>query len=186
MGRAQIDMENGLHPKISRTLIDNSSSVPMWQKSNADPTARRVSVREELEYKIGPRGAGGPRIEVAPKNVQGKIDLFKRWLAVTQRRGKMRPDFYVFQNEDNVNFIKEIEHYRWAQFKGARATEATGRPVKKNDDIIDAVLQIALTLGDSQKLSQTHESINLVGEFRGYGTRTSLKERSNARSLFDR
>lgn len=186
MGRANIEIQEGLQPRIVRTLIDNSSSVPMYQKSHRDPTARRISVREELELMIGPRGGGGPRIEVAPKNVQGKIDLFKRWLRVADYNGKKRPDFYVFQNEDNLNFIKEIEHYRWAQYKGGRQAEATGRPVKKNDDIIDAVLQVVLTLGKETSLNDYGQPLNLTGEFRGYGTRKTLKERSNIISRFSR
>ncbi len=187
MGRAQLPIKDEARSKISRTLIDNSSSVPMWQKSFRDPTARRLSVREELEMMIGPRGAGGPRIEVAPKNVQGKIDLFKRWLKVMKRGSKERPDFYVFNNEENDAFIKEIENYRWAQFKGARANDATGRPVKKKDDIIDAVLQIALTIGNVSEVSGETAPVNLTGkEFRGYGQRTSLEARSVAISRFDR
>lgn len=186
MGRAQLEIAEDLRPNITRTLIDNASSVPMWQKSFKDPTARRVSVREELEMMIGPRGAGGPRVEVAPKNVQGKIDLFKRWLRVTKRGQKERPDFYVFENEDNLAFVKEIEHYRWAQFKGQKSSDATGRPVKKGDDLIDAVLQIALTIGENKEILDTSSSINLTGEFKGYGSRTSLETRSNAIERFNR
>lgn len=187
MARAQIEIEEGLSIRIARTLIDNSSSVPMWQKSFRDPTARRVSVREELEMMIGPRGAGGPRIEVAPKNVQGKIDLFKRWLRVTMRGKKERPDFYVFKTEDNAHFVKEIEQYRWAQFKGMKQGDATGRPVKKGDDLIDAVLQVALTIGENQAIIDEEQgSLNLVGEFKGYGTRVGFQEGSSAINRFNR
>lgn len=186
MGRAQLEIEEDLKPNITRTLIDNASSVPMYQKSFRDPTARRVSVREELEMMIGPRGAGGPRIEVAPKNVQGKIDIFKQWLKVQEYNGKARPDFYVFENEDNLAFVKEIEHYRWAQFKGQRQGDATGRPVKKNDDLIDAVLQVALTIGKNRVILDDQEgSVNLTGGFRGYGNRTSVETRSNLIGRFN-
>lgn len=185
MARAQLEIEEELKPNLSRCLIDNASSVPMYQKSFRDPTARRVSVREELEMMIGPRGAGGPRVEVAPKNVQGKIDVFKRWLRVQNHKGKERADFFVFQNEDNLAFIKEIEHYRWAQYKGQRSNDATGRPVKKNDDLIDAVLQVALTIGENKAILAEEESINLTGGFKGYGNRASLEERSKLISRFN-
>jgi hypothetical protein len=185
MGRARLPIHGEMRPYIKRTLIDNSSSVPMWQRSNKDPTARRLSVREEMEMMIGPRGANGPRIEVAPKNVQGKIDLFKRWLKVMKRGQKERPDFYVFDNEDNNAFVKEIESYRWAQFKGDRVNDATGRPVKKKDDIIDAVLQIALTIGAVAETSgETTQPVNLMGEFRGYGSSNSVEARSIAITRF--
>jgi len=186
MGRAQLPIEDELRPNITRSLIDNASSVPMYQKSFRDPTARRVSVREELEMMIGPRGAGGPRVEVAPKNVQGKIDVMKRWLKVKTYGDKERPDFFVFDNEDNAAFIKEIEHYRWAQFKGSRESEATGRPVKKNDDLIDAVLQVALTIEQKQSILDDEKPVNLTGEFRAYGSRTSLQERSKLINRFSR
>lgn len=186
MARAQLEIEEDLKPNIIRTLIDNASSVPMYQKSFRDPTARRVSVREELEMMIGPRGAGGPRVEVAPKNVQGKIDIFKRWLKLQKRGERERPDFFVFNNEDNLAFVKEIEHYRWAQFKGQRSGDATGRPVKKGDDLIDAVLQVALTIGENKEIIEKGESLNLTGEFKGYGSRTSLEKGPSVINRFSR
>jgi len=187
MGRAHIEIQGDLPAIVKRCLIDNASSVPMYQKSFRDPTARRVSVREELEMMIGPRGAKGPPVEVAPKNVQGKIDIFKRWLRVTKRGNKERPDFYVFGNSETDGFIKEIESYRWAQFKGDRASDATGRPVKKNDDLIDAVLQIALTIGENREILDEKPANLVGGEFRGYGkTRESIQKRSIAVERFDR
>lgn len=152
MGRAQLPIKDDMRARITRTLIDNASSVPTWHKSFTDPTARRLSVREEMENMIGPRGAGGPRIEVAPKNVHGKIDLFKRWLHTKERGGSSRADFYVFHNEANMAFVKEIEQYRWAKYQSkARSTEAKGQPIKKDDDLIDTVLQVALTIGEGPR-----------------------------------
>lgn len=172
MGRERLPIKDELRPRIARTLIDNLSSVPLWQKSNTDPTARRISVREELENMIGPRGAGGPRVECGPKNVAGKIELFKRWLTVKERRGQLRADFYVFDTDDNEDFVREIEMYQWAKFKARdRQDEARGQPVKKNDDLIDSVLQVALTEGEEPAQS-TEESLDMTGPgFGGYGQR---------------
>lgn len=168
MGRAKLPIKNNLRARIHRTLIDNASSVPTWHRSNTDPTARRLSVREELENMIGPRGAGGPRVECAPKNVHGKIDLFKRWLHTKERGGETRADFYVFDTEDNAAFVKEVEMYRWAKFQSkARASEAKGQPVKKDDDLIDTVLQVALTLGEQQQEAQIIEMTGLGRGFNG-------------------
>jgi len=173
MGREQLEIKDGLRPRIAKTLIDNASSVPLWQRSNTDPTSRRLSVREELENMIGPRGAGGPRVTCAPKNVAGKIDLFKRWLTVKERRGQVRADFYVFDNEDNEGFIREIEMYQWAKFKARdRQDEARGSPVKKHDDLIDSVLQVALTEGEEPE-SPVEGSLDMTQGFQGYGQRAA-------------
>lgn len=150
LARDEIPHDEGIELKIKRTLIDNSASVPTWQKSYHDPTARRVSVREELQNIIGPRGAGGPIIEVCPKNVQGKIDLMKSWLHVKDHGGVKRPDFFAFDGERNYQFIKEIENYVWDRVRKKDGAEIVGRPVKKNDDVIDTVMQIALTLKQSK------------------------------------
>lgn len=196
MGRAKLPVKEGLRPNITRTLIDNSASVPTWQKSNIDPTARRISVREELELMIGPRGAGGPRVEVAPKNVQGKIDLFKRWLNMKPRNGVTRADFYAFDTPENDSFFREIEMYAWAKFQSkARADEAKGQPVKKNDDLIDTVLQVALTLGNESGAGDSG-IVDMTGGFTGYGEagllrggdlsgRRNFETRSNAQSFDD-
>lgn len=143
--RTQIPISGKLKPKIYKCLIDNYASVPMWQRSafNNDPMARRISVREELENLIGPR-AGGPRIEVAPKNVKGKIDIFKQWLRIDEK-GKSR--FYVFDTPENQSFTEEIEGYIWDTKKGKHAKGLKDQPVKEDDDIIDSVLQVALTIG---------------------------------------
>lgn len=173
MARSQLPIKDDMRPRIARTLIDNSSSVPLWQKSNMDPTARRISVREELEMMIGPMGAGGPRVECAPKNVSQKIDILKRWLAVRERAGKTRPDFFVFNTQDNLEgFVREIEGYVWDRYKSRNATDLKTRPVKKNDDIIDSVMQVSLVLGISRDLGET--VTDLTGGFSGYGSRRSV------------
>lgn len=173
---------HGLQPKIVRTIIDNASSVPMWQRSFQDPTAKRVSVREELESLIGPK-CGGPRIEVAPKNVAGKIDVLKRWLHVRERNGKQRADFYVFKNEDSDNFVKEIESYIWDRFRRSDGDELKIKPVKKNDDLIDAVMQVALILGD-RDISKEPDIIKWTQGLETYGIKgESTSGRDKARRI---
>lgn len=165
--RGQIEVKDGLQFRVHRTLIDNSSSVPLWQKSTTDPTARRISVREELENMIGPRGAGGPRIEVAPKNVQHKIDILKRWLHVKPRNEVMRPDFYVFNDGKSEDFIDEIENYVWDRYRNRNDSGFKDRPVKKKDDLLDTVMQVALVLGSD--LRETDDIISMIGGLDTYG-----------------
>lgn len=169
LAREELPIKDELPAKITKTLIDNAASVPLWQKSNTDPTARRLSVREELENLIGPRGAGGPPIECAPKNVQGKIDLFKRWLTIRERGESKRADFFAFQNDDNEDFFTEIESYVWDKFRSKhRDGEVKNSPVKKNDDLLDTVLQVALVLKDRSR-EEDLDVVDLTGGFRGYG-----------------
>jgi hypothetical protein len=192
MGREQLPMEAGVKPKIQRILIDNMASVPTWQKSFTDPTARRISVRDELENMIGPV-VGAPRIEVCPKNVSGKIELFKRWLSIKDRGGRSRADFYVFDTEENLEtFVWEIERYAWAKFKGRdREGEVKTQPVKKDDDIMDAVMQVALTLGEQP--DEVRDVVDMTGGFGGYGSRgahgrgatTGFFTRQNAQDFSD-
>lgn len=177
MARASLPVEKGLMPRLVRCLIDNASSVPLWSRSNTDPTARRLSVREELENMIGPK-YGGPRVEVAPKNVAQKIDLFKRWLVVRERGQQTRADFYVMDTPDNEAFVDEIELYAWATYKaGDNQGDFKGQPIKKNDDLIDTVLQVALTVGngdttDNQEAIQfTDRAWEGYGRFRGNTSR---------------
>ncbi len=175
--RAQLPIEQGLQPKVVRCLIDNASSVPTWSRSFTDPTARRISVREELNNLIGPKG-GGPQVEVAPKNVQGKIDLFKRWLVERPRNGKTRPDFYVMDNDENELFVNEIEQYAWARFKaGDNEGDFKMQPIKKNDDLMDSVLQVALTLGSGDTSSGQQEMNFTDSSWEGYGRRGNVSRR---------
>lgn len=166
LARAGLPIVDNLKPRLSRTLIDNAASVPTWQRSNTDPTARRISVREELENLIGPK-VGGPRVECAPKNVSGKIDLFRRWLVVRDRNGKKRADFYAFDTEAiRQSFVHEIERYSWQKF-ARQDGELKTQPVKKNDDIMDTVLQVALTLGSGD--TDEKQIADFTGGFKGYG-----------------
>lgn len=135
--RTQIRIKGSVKPKIIRCLIDNAASVPIWSKSHTDPTAKRISVREELENIIGPR-YGGPRIEVAPKNVKGKIDIYKQWLH--------NNEFFVFDIAENERFIYEIENYVWDTKRGGLMNGLKDQPRKVDDDILDAIMQIALTM----------------------------------------
>lgn len=186
LNRQQLQIEDGLQPRVIRCLIDNASSVPLWSKSFTDPTARRISVREELENLIGPR-TGGPRVEVAPKNVQGKIDLFKRWLTVRNRNDRKRADFYVMDTPDNEHFVDEIEMYVWSRYRGGdREGDFKIQPVKKNDDLIDTVLQVALTLGSGDTLNK-ESTVNFTDEaWEGYGGARSNKARRISIEEFSR
>lgn len=164
-----LEIKDGLRPKIVKCVIDNAASVPLWSKSHVDPTNRRVSVREELEKYIGPQ-AGGPRVTVAPKNVSSKIAIFQRWLQPRNRNGVIRPDFYVFSNEDAENFIDEIEGYVWDRKRKIDDNELKDKPVKKDDDILDTIMQVALILGD-QDFQSEPEVIKLAAGFETYGIR---------------
>lgn len=181
--RGRIQIKDNLRIRISRTFIDNAASVPLWQKSNTDLTTRRVSVREELENMIGPRGAGGPRVEVCPKNVSQKIDILKQWLHVKKRNEITRPDFFVF-SELNEDFIHEIENWSWDRHKTRGGGEMKDKPVKKNDDLLDSVMQVALVLG-SKSNDTNNEILSLIdglGTYGGstFGTRRNLQTRQDA------
>lgn len=165
--RDLLPKQEGIRLKIARCIIDNSSSVPLWTRSHQDPTARRVSVREELQAMIGPNGAGGPVIEVAPKNVQGKIDILRNWLHPKERNGRFRPEFFVFDGQRNEGFIKEIESYRWDSSRTKHGTELKGKPVKKNDDILDSVMQVALTLKQGEVAE--YKVTDMIGGLGTYG-----------------
>lgn len=146
-GRSQLQVRGGNTPRIVRCLIDNYASVPLWQKSNTDPTATRLSVREELENYIGPK-VSGPQVEVAPKNIAQKIDLFKGWLRIRDNlNGGTESHFYVFDTPENQNFVEEIEEYIWDESKDKKLKD---KPKKMNDDILDTVMQLALTLPKDQ------------------------------------
>lgn len=179
MARAQLPIKDDMRARIQRTLIDNAASVPTWQRSNADPTARRISVREELELMIGPHGAGGPRVECGPKNVAQKIEIFKRWLQSRERGGRERPDFYVFNTESNLDgFVREVEGYVWDRYKSRDHSDLKTRPVKKNDDILDSVMQVALVLGFPKDMSET--VADLTGGFQGYGKSRAFTARPDS------
>jgi hypothetical protein len=142
--RTQIETSSQVPIRPMKTLIDNSASVPLWNRGQTEgPQARRASVREELEKYIGPNG-GGPRVEVAPKNVRGKIDLFRQWLHIDEESG--RSEFYAFDIPENERFFFEIENYVWDTKRGGLKNGTKDQPRKIDDDILDSVMQTALTL----------------------------------------
>lgn len=159
IGREEISIKGGNKPRIVRCLIDNSASVPTWQKSNTDPTAERISVRQELENYIGPMGSGGPPVEVAPKNVSQKIKLFEGWIEVTTNSdGGKESFFYAFENESNKKFKIEIENYVWDSSKGNILKD---KPKKEGDDILDTIMQVALTL-PKESTEETLEPVKIM------------------------
>lgn len=176
--RESLSIKDGKKPKIIRTLIDNASNAPLTGRSIQGQVRDRVSYREELEAIIGPRGAGGPRIEAPPKNVSGKIDALRAWLTVRERSGRDRPDFYVMDTPDNEDFLNEIEGYVWGKFKNKDRAGFKDQPVKKDDDILDSVLQVALTYkGHTEKEA---EIANI------FGSRETYAQSKAGRALYGR
>lgn len=170
--REKLPIKDGGKPRIVKCLIDNSANAPMTGASKTNTVKDRVSVREEIENVIGPRGAGGPRIECPNKSVAGKIDALRQWLTVRARGEPLpryRPDFLVFDTPDNEDFVEEIENYVWAKFKNRDQGDYKDRPVKKGDDILDSVMQVALTLKDSTLKMQ--EPVPVAKGFSTYGAR---------------
>lgn len=143
--RTELNIEHGRRPRIVKTLIDNSASVPLMQRSNNDPTARRKSLREELELLIGP-AYGYPKVEVAPKNVKQKIELFKALLNIRRVDEENVSGFYALDIPENERFIYEIENYVWDTKRGGILNGLKDIPVKKDDDILDTIMQVVLTL----------------------------------------
>lgn len=172
--RESLSIKDGRRPRIIRTLIDNSANVPLTGRSISNVVRDRVTVREELEDIIGPRGAGGPRIEAPPKNVTGKIESLRAWLTVRERDGRVRPDFFVMDVPENEDFLNEIEGYVWAKYKNKERAGYKDQPVKKDDDILDSVLQVALTYkgqeekeGEIAKIFKSKDTYSSRGAFNG-------------------
>lgn len=151
--RTQLEIELDRKPKILHTIIDNYASVPMMQRSHTDPTAKRKSIRDELEAYIGP-----PKVIVAPKNVRSKIELFKTML---HSKDKEDCKFYCFDIPENERFIYEIENYVWDTKRGGLMQGLKDQPRKIDDDILDSIMQVILTL---PKLNvERSEPIKLTG-----------------------
>lgn len=145
--RTQLPIEDARRPRIINTYIDNYASAPLMTRSFVDPQARRTTILEEIQSVIGP--PNGPRIMTSPKNVAQKIEIFKGWLSVRERiGGRIRPDFYAFDVRENDDFIREIEGYVWARYRTRDRQDLKDQPVKRNDDILDTIMQVALTLGE--------------------------------------
>lgn len=161
--RERLPIKDGRRPRIVKCLIDNYASAPLVGKSTTNLVKERVMIREEMENICGPI-AGGPRIEVAPKNVKSKIDLFKRWLTVRERDGRHRADFYVFDTVENDDFLTEIEHYAWQQ---GRDRDLKDEVIKKQDDILDSIMQVALCMGDdfSSEDAAPYKSTSMNGSY---------------------
>lgn len=126
-------------PLISRVIIDNAANVDSMINRN-------TTVTQELNAHIRPLF---PNIESGPKNVKEKINIFKMWLKPTQTSYGMRPQFFVFK-DDNDRFVHEIERYSWKTNRGKIHEGFKEAPVKKDDDVIDTVLQVALIVGSRE------------------------------------
>lgn len=168
--RAQLGIVDNRPPAIARCLIDNSANAPLTGKSTTVFTGERVTVRTELENIIGPRGAGGPRLESPPKDVMGKISALKSWLTVREREdGRTRSDFFVFDCPETEDFVDEIETYAWARLKTREKIDFKDQPVKRNDDILDSVMQVAI-LYRPEHLEDREASV-IVRSLGTYGSR---------------
>lgn len=168
MCRQNLGIEMNARPRIIRCIIDNYASAPLMSRSNTDPTARRLSIREELNNLIGPPGAGGPTVEVAPKNIAQKIETLKGWLAAKEwADGRKLPTFFVIDNADNQIFVDEIENYIWDTYRGRVRSGFKDTPKKSNDDILDAVMQVCLTL--KADAGREYEVFNMTERGGGHG-----------------
>lgn len=137
MVRDEIEMElPNMKPKITKVLIDNAANV-------ASMSIRKMTIAEELGEFLKPTF---PRVESGPKDVTNKINIFKQWLNPMKTPWGERPKFLVFDG-DNDRFVYEVEHYIWKPYRTTMITGSQDKPLKKDDDIIDAVLQLALMVG---------------------------------------
>jgi len=140
-GGLELDKE-GTKPRIARVVIDNYASV--------ESMIKRTTIIDELNSYIYPTM---PKAQTAPKNVDQKIDIFKNWLKPIETNYGPTPTFLVFR-DGNDDFIYEIEHYVWEKYTGARKSGYKDKPEKKNDDILDTIMQVALILGSTNSDSQ--------------------------------
>lgn len=144
--RDEILMETpNTKPYIQKVIIDNAANVRSMERRN-------TTITEEINNMITPIF---PRIESGPKDVIQKINIFKQWLKPQETDKGLVPSFLVFDGL-NDRFIHEIERYTWKRTKSKNGNELLDRPVKKDDDIIDTVLQVALIIGSREvaKLSE--------------------------------
>jgi phage terminase large subunit-like protein len=137
--REQIELDGPGVPLIMSCWIDNYASV--------ESMIQQTTILDELNRLVTPTI---PKFQTAPKNVDEKISILKDWLHPKESKYGTRPEFLAFDNEENKNFIYEIEHYVWARLRGANRNSFRNVPVKENDDILDTIMQLALVL-DSKR-----------------------------------
>lgn len=163
----ELDVKNK-RPRIVRTMIDNYASAPIMTRSVTEPTARRTTIKQELENLIGPNW-GGPRVECAPKDVSGKIDIMKSWLRVVNNDSQ----FYVFDNMENTDrdgsFCTEIENYVWDSKRGGIRAGMKDTPRKEKDDILDTVMQLGLTMPKEIVEQAIIKTVNNLGRYQVSG-----------------
>ena len=135
----EIEMEGQSRPKVLSCWIDNYASV--------ESMIQKTTIVDELNRLVQPTI---PKFRPAPKNVDEKISIFKEWLKLKETKYGERPEFLAFDNEENKHFVREVEHYVWARKRGVNRNSYRDVPVKENDDILDAVMQLGLVL-DSKK-----------------------------------
>jgi hypothetical protein len=55
-------------------------------------------------------------------------------------------DFYAMDTNENKRFVHEIENYVWDTKRGGLLNGLKDQPKKIDDDILDAIMQVILTL----------------------------------------
>lgn len=149
--RNEIEIDGQGLPRIHSCWIDNYAKVESMIK-------RGTTILDELNRLVSP---AVPRFQTPPKNVEDKILIMKSWLKPQESKYGLRPGFFVFDTPENKGFIYEIEHYVWANQRGAKRRELKNVPVKENDDILDTVMQLCLVL-DSKKLQNGGDTTQKV------------------------
>lgn len=141
--RDELNLQNmNSKPRISYGLIDNAASAELMEKKHEE---KKVKIIDEFNREVQPFL---PPVKCAPKDVTQKISLFKEWLKPRATGYGHIPQFMAMETPQNKRFRYEVEHYRWATYTGKQnKNELKDVPVKKDDDILDTVLQIALVLG---------------------------------------
>lgn len=157
--RDQVKLDKPGHkPRIVRGLIDNYASV--------ESMVKQTTIIDELNDHLYPLL---PKVKTAPKDVSQKISIFKEWLKVHDTKYGKKPTFMAFNNEENQDFLYEIEHYRWSKYQGKGVRKLKDVPEKEDDDILDSIMQVALTVG-KEAVESSREVINYrKGKFRGRG-----------------
>ena len=151
--RDELETTNRLSkPKIIRSWIDNYASVELMEKT--DRNGDRIKVIDEFNKSISPFM---PNCKPAPKDVATKIQIMKQWLTPKPTNYGERPEFFVFDTEQNKRFVYEIEHYRWASYTGKQKQKLKDQPIKEDDDILDTVMQVALAEGHGKQKSALGE-----------------------------